>query len=455
MHTINWRREGLFLCIIGMETCWIVGWSRVLLRRSKGNVTGLAWWSVLALFLIALATARTLGRLRLQRESWIIGALALLTSLALVQINLGWVSEILRHPSATASARKFVTLLLGLLVWFRALPIPAHSADTSNVTRRFQAGVLILAGLVLVTTRFPVPANDLVLTYFVLGPLAVALTRMEQVAQAKGSGAAPFGRRWGGTLAAMLAVGGVLVALATRTMTVETVRLLLWPLLILVQIFVFVLAMLIAALAALMMPLLQRLLSGSLAEALQALVQDMRRFSENVGPDTEVESTARPGFLDALEVILALGLLLMALWLLSYAFRRWRARHSATPEGVREKVAADATLAQDLAAFLRDQWRRLQEAADLRRLLQRLGVGSARAIYANLLATLANAGHPRQPEQTPYEYQPVADEALPAHQAEVQAITEAFVRARYGEVEAEADELTCLQRAWKRIKSEL
>ncbi len=92
MHTINWRREGLFLCIIGMETCWIVGWSRVLLRRSKGNATGLAWWSVLALFLVALATARTLGRLRLQRESWVTGALAILTALALGQINLGWIS---------------------------------------------------------------------------------------------------------------------------------------------------------------------------------------------------------------------------------------------------------------------------------------------------------------------------------------------------------------------------
>ena len=75
-----------------------------------------------------------------------------------------------------------------------------------------------------------------------------------------------------------------------------------------------------------------------------------------------------------------------------------------------------------------------------------------RAIYANLLALMAAADHPRQPAQTPYEYEPGVEALLPARQAEISALTEAFVRARYGEVEVDAQELARLQEAWERIR---
>jgi hypothetical protein len=117
-------------------------------------------------------------------------------------------------------------------------------------------------------------------------------------------------------------------------------------------------------------------------------------------------------------------------------------------------VNTQGSLPQDLSDFLREQWQRLPSAADLRRRFTRLGTDSARAIYANLLALLAQAGRPRQPEQTPYEYQPVAEDALSTRQAEVRAITEAYVRAHYGETPPKARELARLQQAWRRIKSQ-
>jgi hypothetical protein len=147
------------------------------------------------------------------------------------------------------------------------------------------------------------------------------------------------------------------------------------------------------------------------------------------------------------------ALILVSLWVLVRSFRRWRMRQYDAPSGVRETVVPEGTLVEDLAGYLRDQWQRLREA-DLRRLFRRLGTASAQAIYANMLALLAAEGHPRQPEQTPYEYAPVAEKVMPTCHAEIKAITHAYVRAHYGEVEISADELAHLQEAWKHIQVE-
>ena len=161
-----------------------------------------------------------------------------------------------------------------------------------------------------------------------------------------------------------------------------------------------------------------------------------------------------PELFEALKVIFFVLLFLFVVWLVIRSFRRWRMYQYATPGGTREQIEFEGTLAQDLAEFLQDRWRRLQQAADLRRIFARLGSDSVRAIYANLLAMLAAADRPRQPEQTPYEYEPVAEEALPTRKTDIRAITQAYVRVRYGEEETDPEELARMQDAWKRIKAE-
>ena len=86
---VNWRHEALLLAIAGMETCLVVAWSRVLLRGPGLAIAGLSWWSVWVLFIMGLITARTLGRLELQRGSWYIAAIALVTAFLLLYVNLG------------------------------------------------------------------------------------------------------------------------------------------------------------------------------------------------------------------------------------------------------------------------------------------------------------------------------------------------------------------------------
>jgi hypothetical protein len=127
---------------------------------------------------------------------------------------------------------------------------------------------------------------------------------------------------------------------------------------------------------------------------------------------------------------------------------------SFTPGGVRERVDAEGGLGKDLADYLRDQWAQLRHLADPRRFFRRMGTGSPQAIYANLLVLMAAGGYPREPEQTPYEYEPVVAQALSGCESEIAHITAAYVTAHYGEIAVNAQELAILQEDWEIVKSE-
>jgi hypothetical protein len=203
-----------------------------------------------------------------------------------------------------------------------------------------------------------------------------------------------------------------------------------------------------------LLPLFQWVFGDIDIEELRRNLENLRQARPPVQQDDARETRLlSPQFQEALVTGLIVALILVALWVVVRSFRAWRTRQYDAPGGVRETVDPEGTLAEDLAAFLRDQWQRLR-GADLRQLFRRLGTASAQAIYANLLALLAAEGHPRQPEQTPYEYAPVAEEVMPTCRAEIKAITHAYVRAHYGEVEIGADELANLREAWKHIQAE-
>jgi hypothetical protein len=325
------------------------------------------------------------------------------------------------------------------------------------MARHFQIGVLIMVGALLVTLGVPAQITDLVIAYFGFGLLAIALTRIEEVAHAESGGVAPFNLKWVATLATTLVVAGLIVLLVSQVITVGTVRWLLRPFATLLNVVLFLGIMLITTLVMQVLPLLQWLLGDISLDKMEKAMQELQDLTSPAQELEEVPETPllSPQIQEALWVSFVVLVLLVVLWLVVRSFRRWRMREYATPGGVRETVDAEATLAEDLADYLREQWRRLREL-DLRRFFQRLGqeMGSVRAIYASLLALLAAADHPRQPEQTPYEFQPVAEEALPTRKTDLAAITEAYVRARYGELETSPEELARLQEAWQRVRTD-
>jgi hypothetical protein len=91
-------------------------------------------------------------------------------------------------------------------------------------------------------------------------------------------------------------------------------------------------------------------------------------------------------------------------------------------------------------------------------LLSRYGLGSqllaaisVENIYANLSRLARRKGFPRQPAQGPDRYLPVLMQAFPHHEAELNAITTAYMRVRYAERPITAQELEELRAAYTTI----
>jgi hypothetical protein len=364
-------------------------------------------------------------------------------------LGLGWLSGSTDRVVSGGTTRDIMTLLIGLFIWIRALRIPLNVGDTELIKRQFQVGILIMAFLVLATLRIQVGLTDMVVAYFGLAMVAIALTRMEEVAQTDPGSAAPLDIKWVVTLLGTLFLVGGFMWLTTQVVTVETVRWLLGPVGILVRLLLTAVVILAVAALSQLWPIIERLIGDRAANGLQDLAEGLDQFAFDLQTEPATQSPWGERLFEALQILFVAVLFLFTLWMLVRSFRRWRRHRYATPGGVRESVASTGNVTQDL----RDYLRHLQSSFDLNRILRRWNTGSARAIYANLLALMADTEQARQPNQTPYEYEPVAGEALPTRETDVEAITEAYVRAHYGELEVSPEELAELKEAWNRIKT--
>src|SRR5688572_6536474 len=80
---------------------------------------------------------------------------------------------------------------------------------------------------------------------------------------------------------------------------------------------------------------------------------------------------------------------------------------------------------------------------------------SIRALYRELLATVARAGFERQPSTTPNELAREVNVARPAASPAMSTATELYVRARYGEERVGRDELSRMRTAVQQARRDL
>jgi hypothetical protein len=78
-----------------------------------------------------------------------------------------------------------------------------------------------------------------------------------------------------------------------------------------------------------------------------------------------------------------------------------------------------------------------------------------RYYYLSVTSRAAQAGQPRKPAETPYEYRQVLQERFPELEPDMSGLTEAFVEARYSQQSIEEDDLQAARSLWQRIKAAL
>ena len=73
-------------------------------------------------------------------------------------------------------------------------------------------------------------------------------------------------------------------------------------------------------------------------------------------------------------------------------------------------------------------------------------------IYQQMIQISSEVGYPRDAAETPYEYLKTLIKLWPDHKKEVQLITRAYVKVRYGEFPETKEEFEAIKSAWEQVK---
>lgn len=122
----------------------------------------------------------------------------------------------------------------------------------------------------------------------------------------------------------------------------------------------------------------------------------------------------------------------------------WRRRRRVLQDGLARRRAGRAE-AQSVAS-------RLAPLLSLRRLPPRELV---RYFYLSAARRAAQVGQPRQPGQTPYEYQASLDQRFPDLEPDLTGLTDAFIEARYSSRLVSKKDADAVKPLWQRIKQGL
>ena len=452
---LSWQRSIYYLGLALVEATPVA----LLLTIAGGGVWGLLIGMVL---LGALAYWIVLRRVPPERQTLVLAAGALLCALWVVKGQVvgdygllgdwGQALGAVFSASHPRSGIAYLSLLASLYCFWRGTRLTMQ--DRVSVQRVFRAiafSLLLIVGFGLFGARLTGPiavaASTEVLAFFAIGLVTIAL--------ASGIDEQDVGLHrlgWRGVLIVCGAIGGVLglgvllgalfgrdIALIVRT---------LW------QTLVLIIALILSPLVWLLSNLLEALLSAiHLDRWLQQLV-GMPPIRIDVAPPAgEVLAIFPPWLQTVIRIFFALLPILLILGLLVLA--RSRARRRVGLDEERESLWSWAGLADDLRDLLAGL-RGSKPAGGLRAALAALPGGDpasrVRRSYIRLLLLGEAHEQPRRAPQTPHEYAPAASAMLPAATQPVDALTDAYERARYNPNGVTAADADVAERAWAAIE---
>jgi hypothetical protein len=179
-------------------------------------------------------------------------------------------------------------------------------------------------------------------------------------------------------------------------------------------------------------------------------------FAENAG---KIQSGQVP---ETLFNLIKWGILLIVIGLVVYflsraIFRYWRNTGEKGYEEIHESIWSWDGFRNDLRSFLNgltDRFHRAQHATPpLASTIAAPQLLDIREVYKGLLWEGALCGHPRYHSQTPHEYESALFAVVPAQKRDVEDITEAYVRSRYGQSRLSDEESMALVNEWLSLRA--
>lgn len=454
-----WTEAAAYLLILA-ELCWVLPWYLVVIQISH---VASPWRAALVLGGMMLSGywfTQTTDTWRLLKRLQSLG-LGLLLVIGLIVAT-----ALLLEDSAAEVLNRLLRIDPGAMLvvfavfwlWWRGLTLARETVRPWQAWRRFQTGMLLYLAYLLVAFRFPqTPVSLPLMGLFIFSGLAAVIcARIAHVQVKKQVARNPFDRRWVLSVSAGLGAA-VLAGLSLASLATGQLRLLLESLRNVIQYAIFVLVyilslpgMLVAYLIYRWEDVIRRMLEG-LKLQVQLATPVPNHWEQIYIPPEAVERQYSPlpgTVLSALFWLVMFGLLLLVVL-------RQRQRHRSRQWGgqdTSESVLQPGELRRMLGRLIQGAWEGYGE--HLRARQRRLAAKRIRRIYAELLDLVGELNLPRPAASTPLEFLPAMQGLLPACAVELQQITQAYIRVRYGEFPETREELEIVEAAWQRVAAE-
>lgn len=464
--------------ILCMEICLLVPWVRLFTFSSAPPGPGLLLLWFLALAWLARSTILVGERIGLPGNAiTALSGVGLLVSILLAQ-NLFFRQENLLDlvgamertlpamPQVLPPSPQLLVAMAAILVWRWGTAAASPTIlEHGRTGFKFRVGVLVFAGLAIVTGAGGGPLVPALFPPFVLASLlAMTLTRAHGLSRQHGAGEPPFTQGWFFGLLVLLTatvLAGMALGWGLNTSIAHELLVGLRNALALL-IYLLMLPILLA-----LSPLINRLIRR-LQRALEAVMAEDLPFQleapfqpggEPPGPPALVETIL--DWLHGLEAAwpyLRAALASSLLGLLLYLTIR-RAREGGLGEWKWHRAIDEGESLADRPAGRRLRGALAELGSNLRSLGRALLVGRLRTalvvrrVYARLLDLAAERGRARFQWETPLEFRGALAELFPGRAEEVDLITASYLEVRYGLFPESEDTVRRVRSAWRRIQA--
>jgi hypothetical protein len=468
----HWRpwREVAILALIIMDLCWIVPWFRSFTPATHANSSARAFLILGSMLLTVHLLARWMNYAYLRMDyrrvalvimfifSFIVGLRILLYGPESVSLG-----ELIDRPLRAFTdwsgiiPAEFLVLLFVFLVYRRAISLAQASIGPLLVKRNFQLGILMFVAFVFLNTIATGETPGFLLYLFTFaGLIAMAASRIYVLSKLRGGGQSPFDRRWFlGIFLSTLAV----VALAAWIAGFASLRLVFLERIfgLVFQVFAFLITILITPIIYLLFLLVSRFEFPSdaalrLLSALEQLRTTLRQLAESFAFRLNFL-----GWLARLKPLLLWSVAIALVLLVVGSITRWWIREQAKDPDERQSLLGGVTLLRLLGHSLRNGLLQigqgLAELARLRYGQRLLAAARIRRIYAELMDLSEALNAPRAEAQTPLEFLPTLMGLFPESEIELNTITQAYLRVRYGELPETRAEVMEVETAWDWIST--
>ncbi len=349
-----------------------------------------------------------------------------------------------------------ITTVLILIFWRRGLTLARHWVGPRVVQRDLRVGLiaLLILGFVAADLDSPLPYVE-VFILLLAALMSMGAARLSSLSYIRGGRSIPFDSRWFLAVSAgalgLLAITGGLASIGAEPLAQSAGRLISIVGSALGVLLLFLLLPVIMLITDLFSRLIDRLIPNTVELPELLPTDEFSQMMEGLSEDIAPVSYAG-GLLDTIQIILIAVVILIFIVVVYFSLRSTRAGRiwRNLEEGERETVLGSLP---DYLRSILDRARRSSDLLDrLNPAAKVIAAARIRQIYRRLLRLSARLGVERQQAETPLEFLSDLPVIFPDSQDQLEKITRAYLRVRYGEYPESRQEVDRVEQAWRDIR---